>query len=287
MLDTKHVKKCVDMLAEWGVKSICLAGGGEPSLHPDFGDIVEYIHKKGPEVGISTNGLKLDGKTKKQIGKYGRFCGFSIDAGNSKTWSQLKGSPESEWEVVLENAREISNYGTDLDLTFKMMLVPENQYQIEDACRVAKETGFDNFFVRPAAFEGMRGVEKPTSFDVDSIHEQFEKCLEYEDDQFLVYKSFGRVDEEFERELQFDKCRATPVIAVLCADGYCYLCIDRREDERVRMCKHLELRDFWNSEEHHEMVENIDLSECPRCAFSHYNQQIEAYKNDYMFRWFP
>ena len=59
ILQTDHVKKIVDELADWGVRSVCYAGGGEPSLHPDFADIIRYSAEKGLQVGISTNGTKL------------------------------------------------------------------------------------------------------------------------------------------------------------------------------------------------------------------------------------
>lgn len=287
MLETKHVFKCIDMLSEWGCGSICYAGGGEPSLHRDFAKIIDYTYDTGVEIGISTNGVLLTDEMIKSIAHKARFCGFSIDAGTESVWTQLKGP--NKWNALVSNAKKLAKESEDaLDFTFKFILVPENQNEILGACCLAKRLGFNNFFVRPAAFERVRGLEDiQAEFDRELIDEQLGRCLELETKDFKVYKSFDRVTRCLKRELKFDKCRATPLIAVLCADGYCYLCIDRREDAKVRLCKHLELGDFWNSERHHEMIENINLEECPRCAFSHYNQQIEAYKGDYMYVRFP
>jgi MoaA/NifB/PqqE/SkfB family radical SAM enzyme len=288
MLSLTHVKSVVDDVADWGVKSLCFAGGGEPSLHPNFAEIVDYTADTGLEVGISTNGVSLTEKMIEVIAKKARFCGFSIDAGTRTTWQQLKCS--EMYDSLEKNARLLGRLSknTKLDFTYKIMLVPENQNEILSGCKNAKSMGFKSFFVRPAAFENVPSLTGKTfEFDIEAINKQIDACLEMEDDNFKVYYSFGRVNATFHRKNQFDKCRCTPVLAVYCADGYCYLCIDYRERDYARMCKHLELRKFWNSDDHKKMIANIDLGKCPRCAFAHYNQQLEAYAHDYMYVNFP
>ena len=75
-------------------------------------------------------------------------------------------------------------------------------------------------------------------------------------------------------------------MTVLCADGYAYLCIDYRERSYGRLCKHEDLFTYWGSEEHKKLINSIDLNKCPRCACGNYNEQIESYAKDTMFRWF-
>jgi len=290
MLSTDHVKRLVDRIADWGCLSCCYAGGGEPTLHPDFAEIVEYTAKQGLEVGISTNGTVISREAIDAVAEYARFCGFSIDAGFGQTWTELKGGTLKMWDDLMWRAFHMGQAAleTPLDLTYKMMLVPENQYEIVEACRKAKKLEFKSFFVRPAAYEGMIGVEKPKEpFDVEAIKNQYAYCESLETDWFKVYSSFGRVGKKFERINLFDKCRASPLIGVFCADGYAYLCIDSRGRLERRLCKHMELFDYWGSKEHLKRIEEIDLSDCPRCAFCMYQQQIQAYEDDYMFRAFP
>lgn len=287
-LSTEHVKKVIDILADWGVKSMCYAGGGEPTLHPDFAEILEYTYDKGLELEISTNGTNLDKEKINAIANYGKFCGVSIDAGKRETWEELKGL--DLWEKMIADTTELATKArkTGLDFTYKYMIVPDNQYELVDACRKAKVMGFQNFFVRPAALKHVPGVDmKDTDFDEDAIMKQYDECLTYEDDSFKVYGAFGRVKGDMTPKLKFDKCRATPLVALFCADGYCYTCISKREQKEYRMCKHLDIKDYWNSKEHKELIDSIDKDKCPLCPWSHYNEQIEAYKEDYMFKWFP
>jgi cyclic pyranopterin phosphate synthase len=286
-LETDHVKKIVDDLVDWGVKSVCFAGGGEPSLHKDFAEIVRYSSRTGLEVGISTNGVSLSVEDLEEIANHARFCGFSIDAGSERTWQCLKKS--NCYSQVISNAKALANLaaGTKLDFTYKLMLTPDNQHEIWAACKLARKIGFKSFFVRPAAFQNVPGVNVDYKFDTQLIQKQLKRCSSLETESFHVYGSFNRVNDEMRKVLPFARCLATPLLAVFCADGYCYLCIDYRQRPYGKLCRHLELREFWNSPEHHKLISQINLECCPRCAMAHYNKQITAYQTDQMFKWFP
>lgn len=286
-LSLEHVKKIVDMLAEWGVKSVCYAGGGEPTLHPDYAEILKYTFYKGLEVGTSTNGTLLSEKNISAIVNYCTFCGISFDAGTKTTWTNIKKS--RLYDDLIQNCTLLlrASEATDLDLTFKMVISEDNQHEILTAAKLAKDLGFMNFFIRPAAFENIIPGQSKMSFDIESIQKQITDCAGLEDTNFAVYGNFGRVDKDLCKIHRFETCLATPLFGMFCADGYCYLCIDYRQRPYGKLVKHLDLRDFWGSNKHWQIINNIDIKNCPRCTFGNYNEQMEHYKNDMFFRWFP
>ena len=62
------LKNLVDELALLGTKKIKLIGGGDPSVHPQFMEIVRYIRNRGIDCWINTNFLLIDKyKAKKLI----------------------------------------------------------------------------------------------------------------------------------------------------------------------------------------------------------------------------
>lgn len=286
-LPFKHVKQIIDLCADWGVKTVCYAGGGEPTLHPQFPEILDYTVDNGLGIIISTNATNFKTRIITSIVQNVDICSVSIDAGTAETWRAIK--KHDLFPEVIKGCKKLveSARGIDIDLTYKMLLSDKNQYEIFEACKLAKNIGFKNFFVRPVASENILGECRTINFDVESVFYQLELCRTLETDDFGVYYNFSRVSPiTFQKVHNFKKCLATPLSVVFCADGYCYLCIDYRSRAEGKMCKHLEIRDYWNSHEHHALIDSIDLKNCPRCAFGNYNEQIEHYAVDTFFRWF-
>lgn len=292
ILSKEHIFKLVDLLVEWGVLSCCYAGGGEPFVHESMADIIKYTHDKGLEVGISTNGVLLKTRDMEAMSKYARFCGISVDAGTQKTWCKAKGSSPAAWKMLMKNIKGFSSIikKSNLNFTFKFMISPLNQNEILKACELARKLGFDTFFARPCAIENIptfRGREEKIWFDVGLIEEQIERCEELEDKNFRVFLSKNRVNYQYKRTINFERCYATPLIAQFGADGNVYLCIDSRGRKDRTLCKHFEIRQVWGSRKHREMIESINMDTCPRCAFGNYNEQIEHYMLDTFYWKFP
>ena len=70
-------KELVDHLKNWGVKSICLAGGGEPTMYPYVLELIDYIGISGFDLGFITNGVKLTKDICSSLVKHANFVGFS------------------------------------------------------------------------------------------------------------------------------------------------------------------------------------------------------------------
>lgn len=70
---------------EWprGVEAICIAGGGEPLLHPDIGAFIERVIGHGIEVGVVTNGTAID-RLLEPLSMC-TWVGVSVDAGTAAT----------------------------------------------------------------------------------------------------------------------------------------------------------------------------------------------------------
>ena len=49
----------VDRLCNLGMEAVTITGGGEPLMHPQFKEFVEYLFAKGVKVGLVTNGIAV------------------------------------------------------------------------------------------------------------------------------------------------------------------------------------------------------------------------------------
>ena len=70
-MDTKLAKRIIDEIQENKLcDKITFHVMGEPTLHPDFFEILSYVHDKGAKVGLTTNGSRLGGETGKRLLDY-------------------------------------------------------------------------------------------------------------------------------------------------------------------------------------------------------------------------
>lgn len=102
-----------------------LLTGGEPFLHPDFGEIISYGFKKGLKISINTNGTLL---TETWLENYGQMIyglQISIDGFNSKIHDNIrgKGNFQKSWRMVKTSAEILPE---NVMLRLSVSVFPDN-----------------------------------------------------------------------------------------------------------------------------------------------------------------
>lgn len=277
----EHLLELCDFFAEWGVKGVCFAGGGEPTLHEDLGEAFLRLHSLGIPVSIITNGLFLNDDQLKAIALYSRWIGISIDCAKPETYKEIKG--QDRFRDVIRNISSLLEYKAR-EVTYKFLVHPKNQYEIYDAIRTAAQLGCHAIHIRPVSFRNFQKHEE--QFDIIRINKQiFEGFSDYGED-IKIFAVKHKFDKDMHVKFPFKKCLATPLMPIFQADGTVTLCIDRKKDDSLVICRHdnpqTVLR-IWGSDYHKAVIDKIKIDECPKCTITHLNEQIErAIINDEM-----
>jgi hypothetical protein len=122
MLTLKQMKKAIDSFAKLGVTGMELTGGGEPTLHPDFDEVINYAHSKGFKIGVCTNGTRLnkikswDKITWVRLGMYGFTEGYTYDLSVFKGLN-IKISAAYVWDEHIETSTNPNITGEHIDKT--------------------------------------------------------------------------------------------------------------------------------------------------------------------------
>jgi len=270
-LPEDYVHKLIDFLAEWGVKGLCISGGGEPSLHPDIERIIEHA------VDVMDTAL-VTNMTKVVYASVGcKWVAMSVDSADKETYMKVKGV--DRFNDVVWNIEQLSRRNETSNLCFKFLVLPENQHQIYDACKLAKELGVQHFHARPVDFErGDIEGHRKLNIDTDKVKEQFEKCHELDDKNFKAFTVTHKFNESFHVKHDFEKCLATPLVIPILTDGNAYLCVDKKMGEKFKLgsCTPPEkILEWWGSDGHRDLIKSVNINECSRCTWGSYNQQIE------------
>jgi len=296
VLPTDYSLKLINFMKKWGVKGICFSGGGEPTLHPDFDKMLDCA-SDGAEAAFASNIVRIPEKLAESIMKC-RWVGMSVDAHDRNSYEIIKGADKFNEVVVnilkLTNLRRTTN--SKVALCYKMLMMPENVNHLHNACRLAKELGVQDFFVRPVDFErdDIQG-HRPLMFDKSLVEEQFRLCHQEETDDFHVYTVTQKFDENFHNRLTFKRCLATPLLLDVLTDGNAYVCVDKKMQSKYKLASCYPdpevILKWWGSDYHRQFLKNIiPEKECAgmRCTWQCYNEQIEnTVLKDNMYLSFP
>ena len=266
-------------LKEWGVKSVCVAGGGEPLLHPNIVDFFHALQENDLQVGLITNGIKLDDPEIREVVRdVCRWVGISVDAATSQTFQRVKKTLVGDFKKVIDNIAWLGKNklpSGQPQIGLKFLIHHLNYGEMFQFADTAKTLGADDVHFRPVYLPGYNfspGVRKTAEFHLREAR----KVLE--DDNFHIYGILHKFERDWVRAIRFEKCRATPIAGFFAADGVFYNCCDRRGDKDLNLGKFYPYDKFlekWGSKEHFEKVKHISPRACPRCTQTITNEIIE------------
>lgn len=279
-LPTEYLYKLVDFLANWGVSAICYSGGGDPSLHEGMPEILLHTQSRGMQSSFVTNGWYCPDNLIEAM-MVCRWVCFSVNAADGQSQKKIMG--RDMFDTVCRNIKRVTNLikktDSKVDVAYRMLILPENQYSFVEACKIARELGVADFNVRPADFE-RSDIEGHRKLDIDipKVLEQFEKCHELETPNFRVTTVIHKFDEQFHVKHQFAHCYGTLILPIL-QDGNGYLCNEKKMEKKYLLGSAMppeNILTWWGSERHREMMKAvIPNRDCSRCTQGGYFRQVE------------
>ena len=210
-LNTEDVKHSLDTLKSRGLLSVILLGGGEPTLHKDFNEIVKYIKRIGLQLGIVTNGSRL-GRTIKvaHLLEKNDWIRVSLDAASQETFVKLH-RPKTHVTLhdILQRAREVKMCNPNISLGYSFVIMWEglhlnqqaiapNIHEMVEAVRLAKTYRFDYISFKPCLIR-LPESQKETLLDgidrekeqriIEDIENNFHHAIRAADNKIKVLES--------------------------------------------------------------------------------------------------
>ena len=292
-IDNSALNDIADYLPKWGVDATCIAGGGEPSIHPYLGKLVERLANNNVKSGIVTNGLHI-GRHIDYLDSC-MWIGVSVDCASQKTLEKLKNAKSGDFNKTISGIEKLANLGGTLGepgqghgVSYKYLLHPGNVHEVYDAAKIAKDIGCRNLHIRPFGVAWDKLGKKPgTHFayeDIEEFKEQITKARELEDGTFRVFGITHKFDGNFKKSNEFNTCHALFMTGVFMPptdnnSKFSFgMCCDRRGDDILtldNLVSTSQISNFWGSEDHWNIFDKIDPDNCPRCTYQPHNQIFE------------
>ncbi|WP_426489736.1 SPASM domain-containing protein [Hymenobacter sp. 102] len=127
---------------------------GEPYLHPNFLDLVQYASRKGIYTATSTNAHYLNDNNARRTVESGldRLI-ISLDGTTQDVYQQYRVG--GKLDKVLEGTKNLIKWRRELKsqtprVVFQFLVVRPNEHQIEEAKQLAQELGVDDVWFKTA-----------------------------------------------------------------------------------------------------------------------------------------
>jgi GTP 3',8-cyclase len=268
-------------MARCGVRSVTIEGGGEPTMHPQFANIV-MSDVYGMTLGLITNGLGLYRMPHEVIERFS-YIRVSLDAGDPKTYAAVHGREEETFAWAMAGINRASIYKKKKAIVgVSYIITPETIPGMLEAIKRVRDAGANYIQFKPL-------VGRNWMAEFFDMGEMREKAMAEDDPAgFRVYMS--RLSEgEWMKPLgtqSYKFCRAHRLVGAIAATGDVLLCCNLKnrlvlDAVSFGNLNEKSFEDIWRSEKRHRMVHLVETSErfkkeaCCYCRQDALNEKVE------------
>lgn len=177
-------EKCIEIIgdcADLGVEAIEFTGGGEPTVHPKWKEIIGYAQERGMQTGLVTNGIRLEACD--AVRKL-TWLRISLDAACAETYEHVRES--KSWNKAM-NALNIAGQLEKPYCGVGFVVTRENYLELAACAELVR--GFGIPYIRISAMFSHDGDAYYEGL-VQEISRQRAKAKALETDRFKIVDFF-------------------------------------------------------------------------------------------------
>lgn len=266
-------------MVEAGIKAVEITGGGEPTLWPAFDTLLENLGIAEREIGLVTNGSRLDDKRIALICKYCTWVRISMDSSNAATHQLIHRTANYDFERRLENIKKIAtNKRSDLVLGISFIVTPDNYNDIEQSARLyALIPGVNH--IRFSWMYDREGKSGLTELQIDVTRNLLDILQdELNRDDFKIFYESDRIDLYSRPNTDFKTCYFQRFVWAIGADCNVYPCciMKYHPDYANGNLKEKTLLELIQDMNVKAKMDKLDVNACFPCWLRHRNQSIAS-----------
>ena len=265
------------------VEEVTLMGWGEPTMHPNFIEMLQMIDQHSARKYFCTNGMRL-GELKDAIFDYHvDVFAVSLDGARPETNNRIRRG--SDLKKIVQYLQEIEAVKKERGLkypwiNFVFCAMKSNIHELPDLVRLAHTAGIDEVkVVYLTAFDNILAKEVLWGC-VDEVRSVFREAVEVADELEIQMKLPYIQGEDIAGDKEHKDCYTPWRDFFLGSDGFVRPCMSTPiQSEKFDMEKPFEA--MWNSESYQKYRKYVNDSEkmdepCKRCyqsSFCNWNKK--------------
>jgi MoaA/NifB/PqqE/SkfB family radical SAM enzyme len=272
-LKTEVAAAVMDDLDALDCRAIQFSGGGEPTLHPEFGPLLILAKLHGFRTFVVTHGGFID-RWLGQLGDCADHIRVSLDASCQEEHMRMHGSKPGEFAKIVENIRALvlarqRGKWPEVGIAYNVADCNSDFGSLAEIRNAAEDLGVDYVSFRPVSEQTPEFLGESWRAAANRIKEVWDGCP-------VAVNIAGHRNSDVFMQRDFDKCYAALTLAVISANGEVCACCDER-GKVFGNVNETPFRDIWLSEKHRRMAREIVPTLCGRCLLCGINRGIQKF----------
>ena len=283
------VKTLLDDLKSMGVKGINYTGGGEPTAHKKFAEVIRHTAELGLDIGLICNGSLFHKKRipMEELLRHFSWIRVSLDAYDHDTHVRTHGS-KSTFKKTVQNMRDLVRIKKEqnLDVTLGAGYITNQYEDMDRQCwrfvELCKDIGLDYAQLRPSFgfFFDYKKIKPSEWKDI------FAELKKYEDSSFRVVIDEGKFHKIFSGKTgrKYSTCHAQSFKSTsITARGGVYICcsLSGVSEGFIGNIKKETISEIWNGKRRQDILAKLQVKKCPKlCVGDNLNEALEKFSNN-------
>lgn len=226
LMELELAKTIVAELVDAGVRSITWTGGGEPTLHPDFDEIVRCTAEYDISQALYTHGGHITAERAALLKEHLTFVYVSLDAADAASYKRDKGV-DRFW-AACDGIRLLAEAPGDATVGVGYLVTEQNWPDCPAAVKLTQGLGADYIQFRPTVIynQAVPGVPAGDTAwiwgAIDSLRPlEDEPGVEVDLDRFRAYRDWDGHG--------YDTCVWSMLQTCITPNGKVWACVSKRE----------------------------------------------------------
>jgi len=271
-MDSNSFSKLLDSLHSLKVEFIDLAGGGEPTLHPEFDKFSQMCIKEKFGLSLLSNAASFTTEVVDLVVEDFSFLRVNLDANNDEVYNRIHHPPgPREFQKVLGNLERIvserERKKVDLMVGAEVRLCQANMNFMEQMICLVRDVGLDyiQFRINCKTFDGLLSEQRR---EANTLIEELRNS-------YHPFEVYGEVETGKFR----GGCWLSPIHLVINPSGNVYPCYHFDHRPEITSFGNIFAQPadrLWFGPEHRRAVEHLRENDChiKDCPWHLYNEFV-------------
>lgn len=297
LLSAKLLLPNLKEMRERGLKSLVLAGNGEPLINKDATQIINTSKSYGIDVAMSTNGVLFTKDIADECLESLTWMRFSTSAYSNEKYKHIQGANDGDIDTVFANIAYAAELKRKRHLRstigVQLILIPENVDEAYRLGKKARELGADYFTIKSFSYQPQSNSELKNGVDWQEFYMQQEelerRIPELSTNTFTALYRRSRIDKR-KTVRTYKACHALDFYSFIDSAGNVWPCCTLLGNEGMCFGNIYKDKfvDIWQGEQRRNAILEIEKNGLNQCSIdcrldpmNRYLQEVK-YPNDHV-----